>query len=66
MRIAADMRTSQTSAQQKAKPLGEHHERMSKFDAGAHQYGIDRLAQGYGINDVDRSDACVLRHPRPL
>ncbi|GAB7522514.1 sensor histidine kinase [Paraburkholderia sp. 2C] len=52
VRVAADMREPQTAAQQKAKSRGDRNEPESGFDAVAHQHADDRLAQGYGINDV--------------
>jgi signal transduction histidine kinase len=51
-RIATDMREPQSAAQQKAKSRGEHRDPRSGFDRIAHQHADDRLAQGYGINDV--------------
>jgi signal transduction histidine kinase len=51
-RIAADMREPQTAAQQKAKSRGDRPNRQSDFNVIAHQHADDRLAQGYGINEV--------------
>jgi signal transduction histidine kinase len=52
MRVAVDMREPQSAAQQRAKSRGEQHDPSSDFDRIAHQHADDRLAQGYGINDI--------------
>ncbi|MGF6657788.1 signal transduction histidine kinase [Paraburkholderia youngii] len=52
IRIAADMREPQTDAQQKAKSHGDRHDAQSALDRVAHEHADDRLAHGYGINDV--------------
>ncbi|GAB2876011.1 HAMP domain-containing sensor histidine kinase [Paraburkholderia jirisanensis] len=71
-RIAEDMREPQSSAQQLAKSRGDRHDSDSAFDRTARQHADDRLAQGYGINDVVAEyralRASVLRrwhHPSP-
>ncbi|AET93516.1 MULTISPECIES: sensor histidine kinase [Caballeronia] len=51
-RIAADMREPQTAEQQQAKSRGNEHDPASGFDRVAHEHADDRLAQGYGINEV--------------
>lgn len=51
-RIAADMREPQTDAQQKAKSHGDRPASKSGFNETAHLHADDRLAHGYGINDV--------------
>ncbi|MEX3816534.1 RsbRD N-terminal domain-containing protein [Paraburkholderia sp. BR13439] len=52
MWIAADMREPQTDAQQKAKSYGDRHDAQSALDRVAREHADDRLAHGYGINDV--------------
>ncbi|MBP0595757.1 sensor histidine kinase [Paraburkholderia sp. LEh10] len=52
IRIAADMREPQTDEQQKAKSRGDQRDPECDFDRVAHEHADDRLAQGYGINDV--------------
>lgn len=52
LRIAVDMREPQTAAQQTAKSRGDRPASESHFNETAHQHANDRLAQGYGINDV--------------
>jgi signal transduction histidine kinase len=52
IRIAADMREPQTAEQQQAKSRGDEHDPASGFDRVAREHADDRLAQGYGINDV--------------
>lgn len=52
IRIAADMREPQTDEQQKAKSHGDRPPSESGFNELAHQHADDRLAHGYGINDV--------------
>ncbi|MCO5397631.1 sensor histidine kinase [Ralstonia soli] len=52
LRIAADMRESQTSAQQHAKSWGDRPASDSGFNEAAHEHADDRLSQGFGINDV--------------
>lgn len=52
LQIAADMRKSQTSAEQHAKSWGERPASDSGFNEAAHEHADDRLSQGFGINDV--------------
>lgn len=52
LRIAADMREPQTDAQQQAKSRGDERDPESAFDRVAHQHADDRLAHGFGVNDV--------------
>ncbi|MFC0403064.1 sensor histidine kinase [Paraburkholderia rhizosphaerae] len=52
IRIAAHMRQPQTAEQQQAKSRGNEHDPASGFDRVAHEHADDRLAQGYGINEV--------------
>ncbi|KAA1007794.1 sensor histidine kinase [Paraburkholderia panacisoli] len=52
IRISADMREPQTEAQRQAKSRGGQHNPESGVDRVAQQHADDRLAQGYGINDV--------------
>jgi signal transduction histidine kinase len=52
IRIAADMREPQTAEQQQARSRGDEHDPAFGFDRVAHEHADDRLAQGYGINDV--------------
>lgn len=52
VRIAADMRESQTSAQQHAKSWGDRPASDSGFNEAAHEHADDRLSQGFGIYDV--------------
>ncbi|WP_042267214.1 sensor histidine kinase [Paraburkholderia heleia] len=52
VRIAADMRETQTAAQQTAKSLGDRPPSESGFNETAHRHADDRLAQGFGINEV--------------
>ncbi|WP_233860335.1 sensor histidine kinase [Paraburkholderia sp. HD33-4] len=52
IRIAADMRELQTDAQQMAKSRGGRHDAESDFNRVAREHADDRLAHGYGINDV--------------
>jgi len=52
IRIAVDMREPQTAEQQHARSRGDEHDLSSGFDRVAHEHADDRLAQGYGINDV--------------
>lgn len=52
LQIAADMRESQTPAQQHAKSWGERAPSDSGFNEAAHEHADDRLTHGFGINDV--------------
>ncbi|WP_028232061.1 sensor histidine kinase [Paraburkholderia mimosarum] len=52
IRIAADMREPQSDVQQKAKSRGEEPASKSSFNETAHLHADDRLAHGYGINEV--------------
>jgi signal transduction histidine kinase len=51
-RIATDMREPQTAEQQRAKSRGNEQDPASGFDRVAHEHADDRLAHGYGINEV--------------
>jgi signal transduction histidine kinase len=50
--IAADMRTLQSDAMQKAKSRGEGNAMQSDVTDAAHVHADDRHAQGFNINDV--------------
>ena len=50
--IAADMRDTQSPAQQQSKSRGEQQERETSFDRVAQQHAEARLSHGFGINDV--------------
>ncbi|MDN8038803.1 sensor histidine kinase [Burkholderia vietnamiensis] len=50
--ISADMRTSQSPAEQTAKSRGEGSEQESQFTRVARLHAEDRLSHGFGINDV--------------
>ena len=52
LRIAADMREGQTSAQQHAKSWGDRAPSASGFNEAAHGHADDRLSHGFDINDV--------------
>jgi signal transduction histidine kinase len=52
IKIAANMREAQTGEQQKAKSRGDETNSGDGFDTIAHEHAQDRLAHGYGINDV--------------
>ncbi|MBC8642892.1 HAMP domain-containing histidine kinase [Caballeronia sp. EK] len=52
IQIAADMRQPQTDVQQRSKSRGGQRDPKSGFDRVAHEHADDRLAHGYGINDV--------------
>ncbi|MDB0573917.1 sensor histidine kinase [Ralstonia solanacearum] len=52
VQIAADMRESQTPAQQHAKSWGDRPPSESGFNEAAHEHADDRLSHGFGINDV--------------
>ena len=52
IRIAADMREPQSALQQQAKSRGEGPASTSGFNDTAHVHAEDRLAHGYGINEV--------------
>ena len=52
LRIAADMREGQTSAQQHAKSWGDRAPSESGFNEAAHEHADDRLSHGFDINDV--------------
>ncbi|WEY41371.1 sensor histidine kinase [Paraburkholderia sp. SUR17] len=64
--IAADMRTAQNATQQEAKSRGDDRAPQSEFNRVAHHHAEDRLAHGFGINDVVAEfralRATVLRH----
>ncbi|GAB7521278.1 ATP-binding protein [Paraburkholderia sp. 2C] len=69
IRIAADMRAPQTAEQQHARSRGDEHDPASGFNRVAHEHANDRLAQGYGINDLVAEyralRASVLRRWQP-
>lgn len=53
VRIAADMRESQTPAEQRAKSWGDRPlSSEPAFNEAAHEHADDRLSQGFGIYDV--------------
>ena len=52
MAIAADMRETQTAAQQQGKSRGDSVAPGSSFNQVAHRHAEDRLSHGFGINDV--------------
>lgn len=52
VRIAADMRETQSASEQKSKSRGEARDPQSGFNQTARQHADDRLAQGFSINDV--------------
>ncbi|MEM5372871.1 hypothetical protein V4C53_43690 [Paraburkholderia azotifigens] len=52
MGIAADMRSTQSAVQQKAKSRRSEGGSQSGFDQVAYLHAEERLAHGFGINDV--------------
>ncbi len=51
-RLAVDMRTHQTSAEQEAKSRGENGGGAADVTAVAHEHADDRLSQGFALNDL--------------
>ncbi|KIG09953.1 sensor histidine kinase [Caballeronia concitans] len=50
--VAADMRETQTGAEQKAKSLGQRPRSGTGFDRVAQRHADDRLEHGFGINAI--------------